>query len=185
LGDTVLTPYGLDNVVAVNNLAASGASSSSITTIVTGSSDSGGFKPSSTSTNDVYVLSAKGSDVITTGPDGSSDMNGTTVANFWKTDVIDFTDMTFDTVTASNDPTISNYGPAANGVNGVTFTVTDPLVSSINVTLTLLGQFREGGFSLTSDGSGGTDLTYTPASGETASSPLGWLAATHQAQAAA
>jgi len=89
------------------------------------------------------------------------------------TDAIDFTDMTL------AHSSITNF---TQGATSASLTVTDT-ADSLSVTMTLLGQFALGlnagtGFTLTSDGSSGTDLIYQSA---TTNPHLGWLAATQQA----
>lgn len=252
-GDTIFTPYGTNNVMAVSGAGATIYTASSET------SDLVHLGPSSTPTGDIYVLSAGGSDLISTGgPDNYTDMASTTVANFAMTDVIDLTGLTFGSGTTATWDQVNNspgqaYGTltvsdpsgvsptftgsiAVSGSNTVltvssvtpgtlqtgqtilgggisanttilgqtsgtpggdgTYTVSNsqtigseamtvsPPGSPPSVTLTLLGQFSASGFSVASDSGAtdtGTDLTYTAS---TSNPTLGWLAATHQAQAA-
>ena len=131
-GDILYGPVGTNNV-----LAALGAGA----TIYAGGSGVAG-----TSSNDAFFLSTAGTSTLS---GASADLTGTTVANFWQSDALDFTDI--NAATASLSFT-QNQG-------GGMLTVTD---GTNTASLELLGQFSASGFSDQSDGAAGTVVAYTP-----------------------
>jgi hypothetical protein len=99
--------------------------------------------------NDLLVGYSGGDDTF---KDTTANLNGTTIANFGDPgDTIDLTDL------ISGSATLS-FTEAAGAQSG-TLTVTD---GTHTAAITLLGQYLAAGFSLSSNGSSGTDISYTP-----------------------